>query len=80
MITPEEFRNFHDDGLADAIEQHIDTALRSAHNHTRVTINIMPGWLLREVHQVLAKYRAAGWIVGVVGDWRDGDYISMVLP
>lgn len=79
MITPTEFKSFRDYDQEQAIENHIDNALRNASGRPYVTIQIL-GWRADAILKVLAKYRAAGWITDVVGDWRDGDFISMVAP
>jgi hypothetical protein len=79
MITPHEYNNLKCADIEDEIEHHIDRALRNAEGRNMITI-AAKGWDRQLVANVLAKYRAAGWVTDVVGDWRDGDYISMVLP
>lgn len=79
MITTEEYKNQTWPALEHAIENHIDNVLRNADGKHHITIQVL-NWDRKTLERVLARYRDCGWICDVVGDWRDGDYISMVLP
>jgi post-segregation antitoxin (ccd killing protein) len=59
-----------------ALEAKIDKALVRDARDRRMTTIATSGMKQATIEAIIRKYKAAGWKVEHVSDWRDGDYLS----
>ena len=76
--TPQDLRkiNNNDEKKAARLESVIDECLEDSDTREEITIStaLFSNYPSKVREYVLGKYRAAGWEIRYINDWRDGNY------